>query len=64
MDSEKRLRVYKLSATMARHAWRVDKVPAKTYKNRNVHLDALRSAVPKKIVCLYGLRCELFKKVF
>ena len=29
MDSEKRLRVYKSSATMARHVWRVDKAPAK-----------------------------------
>ena len=27
---------------MARHAWRVDKVPAKTQQNRNVRLDALR----------------------
>ena len=31
MDSEKRLRVYKSSTTMARHAWRVDKAPAKTH---------------------------------
>ena len=42
MDSEKRLRVYKSSATIARHAWRVDKAPAKTHKNRNAHLDALQ----------------------
>ena len=53
MDSEKRLRVYKSSATMARHAWRVDKAPAKTHKNRNVHLDALRSAVQKKTQCVF-----------
>ena len=48
MDSEKRLRVYKSSATMARHVWRVDKAPAKTHKThktRNAHLDALRSNV-------------------
>ena len=45
-----------LSATMARHTWRVDKAPAKTHKNRNARLDALRSAVPN---CLYSLRCEL-----
>ena len=49
LDSEKRLRVYKSSATMALHAWRVDKAPAKTHKNRNARLDALRSAVPKNI---------------
>ena len=60
-DSEKRLRVYKSSATMARHAWHVDKAPAKTHKNRNARLGALRSAVPTKIACLYGLRCELVK---
>ena len=48
MDSEKRLRVYKSSATMARHAWRVDKAPVKAHKNQNAHLDALRSAVAKK----------------
>ena len=33
-DFEKRLRVYKSSAMMARHAWRVDKALAKTHKNR------------------------------
>ena len=44
---EKRLHVYKSSATMARHAWHVDKAPAKTHKNR--------------IACLYGLRCKLVK---
>ena len=49
MDSEKRLRVHKSSATMARHAWRVDKAPAKTHENRNARLDALRLAIPKKI---------------
>ena len=43
MDSEKRLRVYKSSATMARHA------PAKKHTNQNAHLDALRSAEPKKL---------------
>ena len=32
MDSEKLLRVYKSSATMARHSWRVDKAPAKKSK--------------------------------
>ena len=52
MDSEKRLRVYKSSATMACHAWCVDKAPAKPHKNRNAGLDALRSAV--QIACLYG----------
>ena len=36
-------------ATMARHAWRVDKAPAKTHKNRNARLDALRSDVPKRL---------------
>ena len=40
-DSKKRLCVYKSSATMAWHAWHVDKAPAKTHKNRNAHLDAL-----------------------
>ena len=35
------------SATIARHAWRVDKAPAKTHKNRNA--------------CLNGLRCKLVK---
>ena len=29
------------------------------HKNRNARLDALRSVVPNKIACLYGLRCEL-----
>ena len=51
MDSVKWLRVYKSSATMARHAWRVDKAPAKTHKSRNVCLAALWLAV----------RCELVK---
>ena len=49
MDSEKQLHVFKSSATMAHHAWRVDKAPAKTHKNRNARLDALQSAVPKKL---------------
>ena len=49
---------------MARHAWRVDKAPAKTHKNRNACLDALRSNVAKKIGCLYGIRCELVNNYF
>ena len=49
-DSEKRLHVYKSSATMSRHVWHVNKAPAKTHKNRNARLDALRSAVSTKIV--------------
>ena len=61
-DSEKRLRVYKSSATMARHAWRVDKDSTKRHKNGNARLDAVRSAIPPKIVCLYGFRCELVKQ--
>ena len=52
MDSEKRMRVYKSSATMARHAWRIDKAPTKTHKNRNARLDGLRFTVQKKN-CVY-----------
>ena len=62
--TEKRLRVYKSSSTMIHHAWRVDKAPAKTHKNRIARLDALRSAVPQQIACLYGLRCELVNITF
>ena len=39
------------------------RLPAKTHKNRNARLDALRSAVPKQITCLYSLRGELVKSI-
>ena len=69
VDSEKWLRVYKSSATMARHAWLVDKAPAKTHKNWNARLDAFRSPFQKSadhedivpLKCTYTVTLTLFK---
>ena len=61
MDSEKRLRVYKSAATMARHAWNVDKSPGHTHRNQNACLKVLRLSMGKICACIHGLRCELVK---
>ena len=63
MDSEKRLRVYKSAAMMARHAWRVDKAPGHTHRNRNACLKVLRLSMGKICACVHGLRCELVNEL-
>ena len=63
MDSEKRLRVYKSGATLARHVWRVDKSPGHPRRNRNACLKVLRLSMGKISACIYGLRSELVKIV-
>ena len=57
-DSEKHRRVYTSSNVCHSHKWRVDTASGKTLKKRNACLHAVRQAVKKKIVCIYGLRSE------
>ena len=59
-DSEKHLHVY-TSAQWHATGDVLTRLPAKTHKNRNACLDALRSPFQQKIASLYGIRCELVK---